>query len=168
MAEDREDNWAVDNDFLMADDTQIANMQREYAKIGVCSGKNESKFCTYPLPIYMREHCLTFCKCSREALAILELLDQIFVSRNKKAIDFIIKSLVKNNTSIALKGDVTQEISLNVQRMPMKQSMYRLLQLHNSMSIALDELCVYDKSVNMQEVITRHLLVGSVLHGICI
>lgn len=168
MAEEREDNWICDGDFLIADDSQIADMQREYAKMGVGLGKNESRICVYPLPVYMTEHCFSFCKCAKEMLTILSLLDQIFVSRNKNVIDFIVKSIGKNNVAIALKGEITQEIFLPAQRMPIKQSMYRLLQLHNLMSIALDELCAYDKSVGMQEVITRHLLVGSVLHGICI
>ena len=101
-------------------------------------------------------------------LSILGLLDQIFVARNKKVIDFIIKSIGKNNTAIALKGDITQEIFMPAKRMPMKQSMYRLLELPNLMSIALDELCLYDKSVSMQEALTRHLLIGSTLHGLCI
>ena len=168
MTEDIKDNSATYSDFEIADETQIADMQMEYASLGVSVGKNESRLCTYPLPVYMTEQCFSFCKCAKEMLAILNLLDQIFVARNKNVIDFIVKSIGKNNTAIALKGDITQEITLTVQRMPMKQSMYRLLQLHNLMSIALDELCVYDKSVNMQEVITRHLLIGSVLHGICI
>ncbi len=168
MADNRQDNWANDNDFVIADDTQIANMQREYESIGVCACKNESRSCVYPLPVYMTEHCLSFCKCGKEMLSILGLLDQIFVARNKKAIDFIIKSIGKNNTAIALKGDITQEIFLPAKRMPMKQSMYRLLELHNLMSIALDELCLYDKSVSMQEALTRHLLIGSTLHGLCI
>ena len=168
MAEERQDNWAIDSDFLIADDAQIADMQREYASLGISVGKNESRLCTYPLPVYMTEHCFSFCKSGKEMLMILNSLDQIFVSRNKSVIDFIVKSIGKNNTAIAFKGNITQEIFLPVQRMPIKQSMYRLLQLHNLMSIALDELSVYDKSVSMQEVITRHLLIGSVLHGICI
>ena len=168
MSKEIDDTWTNDSDFIIADDTQIADMQMAYASLGVCGGKNESRLCAYPLPVYMTEHCLDFCKSAKETLAILQLLDQIFVSRNKKIIDFIVKSIGKNNTAIALKGNITQEIHLSVQRMPMKQSMYRLLQLHNLMSIALDELSVYDKSVGMQEVITRHLLLGSVLHGLCI
>ncbi|MDE5654401.1 MAG: hypothetical protein K2I46_02210, partial [Clostridia bacterium] len=168
MAEDRQDNWGSDSDFMIADDEQIANMQKEYASIGVCGCRNESRFCTYPLPVYMTEHCFAFCKSGKEMLSILGQLDQIFVARNKQVIDFIIKSIGKNTTAIALKGDITQEIFLPAKRMPMKQSMYRLLELHNLMSIALDELCVYDKSVGMQEVVTRHLLLGSILHGICI
>ena len=168
MAEERQDNWAADSDFLIADDNQIADMQREYAKMGVGMGKNESKLFDYPLPVYMTEHCFSFCKRAKEMLGIINLLDQIFVSRNKTVIDFIVKAIGKNAIAVALKGEITQEIFLPIQRMPIKQSMYRLLQLHNLMSVALDELCVYDKSAGMQEIVTRHLLVGSVLHGICI
>jgi len=115
MADDRkdaQDNWAEDKDFLIANDDQIADMQREYASLGVSGSKNQSRLCAYPLPV--------------------------------------------------------QEIFLPAQRMPIKQSMYRLIELHNFMSIALDGLSEYDKSVSMQEVICRHLLSGSILHGICI
>ena len=157
-----------DSDFLIADDTQVANMQREYAVLGLVGGKNESRLCEYPLPVYMKDNCFEFCKCAKESVVILSGLDKIFVSRNQKVIDFLIKSLGKNCASIAIKGDITQEIFLPEQRMPIKQSMYRLLELHNFMSIALDELCVYDKSVSMGETVVRHLLLGSVLHGLCI
>ena len=171
MAEDNKDNlqdsWTEDEDFLMADDAQIADMQREFASLGV-GGKNESRLCSYPLPVYMTDKCFEFCKRAKEMLAILGGLDQLFVSRNKKVMDFISKSIGKNIVVVALKGNVTQEIFLPAQRMPIKQSMYRLLELHNHMSIALDELSVYEKSVSMQEVVTRHLLIGSVLHGVCI
>lgn len=168
MAEDRKDGWAEDGDFVIADDAQIADMQREYASLGVSGGKNESRLCSYPLPVYMTDSCFEFCKCAKETVAILGGLDKLFVSRNKKVIDFITNSIQKNSISIALKGSVTQEIFLPAQRMPIKQSMYRLLELHNFMSVALDGISAYDKSVSMQEVIVRHLLLGSVLHGICI
>ena len=172
MAEDRkedlQDNWEEDKDFVIADDAQIADMQREYASLGISGGKNESRICSYPLPIYMTDSCFEFCKCAKEMLAILSGLDKLFVSRNKKIIDFITVSIQKDSVAIALKGNITQEIFLPAQRMPIKQSMYRLLELHNLMSIALDGLSTYDKSVSMQEVIIRHLLLGSILHGVCI
>ena len=168
MREEKEDNAVENDDFLIADDTQIANMQREYEALGISGGKNESRICSYPLPVYMKDKCFEFCKCAKEFLVILSGLDSIFVSRNQKVIDFLIKSIGKNSAAIALKGDITQEIFLPAQRMPIKQSMYRLLELHNFMSIVLDELCVYDKSVGMGEAVVRHLLAGSVLHGVCI
>ena len=168
MAEDRKDGWADDKDFLLADDAQMEQMQREYAALGISGGKNESRICTYPLPVYMTDHCFEFCKCAKEMTSILGGLDKLFVSRNKKIIDFLTVSIQKNSVAIALKGNVTQEIFLPAQRMPIKQSMYRLLELHNFMSIALDGLSAYDKSVSMQEAITRHLLLGSILHGVCI
>ena len=172
MIEDKKDNlqddWAQEGDFLIADDAQIANMQREYASLGIGGGKNESRLCSYPLPVYMTDKCFEFCKCSKEMTVILSGLDKLFVSRNQKVIDFIVKSIGKNNVTISIKGNITQEIFLPAQRMPIKQSMYRLIELHNFMSIALEELAVYDKSVSMGEVVVRHLLVGSVLHGICI
>lgn len=171
MAEDRkdaQDNWAEDKDFLIANDDQIADMQREYASLGVSGSKNQSRLCAYPLPVYMTDSCFEFCKYAKEMIAIFGGLDKLFVSRNKKIIDFLTKSIQKNNIAIALKGHVVQEIFLPAQRMPIKQSMYRLIELHNFMSIALDGLSEYDKSVSMQEVICRHLLSGSILHGICI
>ena len=61
-----------------------------------------------------------------------------------------------------------QEIFLPIQRMPIKQSMYKLLELFNTMSIMLDDLSVYIKSVDMQEVVMRHLLANSVLHSLCV
>ncbi len=171
MADDRkdaQDNWAEDKDFLIANDDQIADMQREYASLGVSGSKNQSRLCAYPLPVYMTDSCFEFCKYAKEMIAIFGGLDKLFVSRNKKIIDFLTKSIQKNNIAIALKGHVAQEIFLPAQRMPIKQSMYRLIELHNFMSIALDGLSEYDKSVSMQEVICRHLLSGSILHGICI
>ncbi|MDE7349041.1 MAG: hypothetical protein K2N53_05200, partial [Clostridia bacterium] len=117
---------------------------------------------------YMTDHCFEFCKCAKEMTSILGGLDKLFVSRNKKVIDFLMTSIQKNSVAIAIKGNVTQEIFMPAQRMPIKQSMYRLLELHNFMSISLDGLSAYDKSVSMQEVICRHLLLGSVLHGVCI
>ncbi len=171
MADDRkdaQDNWAEDKDFLIANDDQIADMQREYASLGVSGSKNQSRLCAYPLPVYMTDSCFEFCKYAKEMIDIFGGLDKLFVSRNKKIIDFLTKSIQKNNIAIALKGHVAQEIFLPAQRMPIKQSMYRLIELHNFMSIALDGLSEYDKSVSMQEVICRHLLSGSILHGICI
>ncbi|MDE6276421.1 MAG: hypothetical protein K2M75_07815 [Clostridia bacterium] len=172
MAEDRKDNLqddtAINDDFLIADDAQIADMQREFSALGIGGGRNDSRLCSYPLPVYMTDKCFEICKCAKEMVVILNGLDKMFVSRNQKVIDFLIKSIGKNNVAIALKGNITQEIFLPEQRMPIKQSMYRLLELHNYISIALEELCVYDKSVSMGEVVVRHLLVGSVLHGICI
>ena len=168
MAQDSKDNWIEDRDFVMPDDSQIAQMQREYAHKGVCECKNESRLCAYPLPVYMKEHCLAFCKSGKEMIAILGQLDQIFVSRNKKLVDFIVKSLGKNCIAVASKGELIQDIDVNIQRMPIKQSMYRLISLHSSMSIDLDGLFAYDKSVSLQEVVTRHLILGSVLHGLCI
>ena len=172
MAEDRkdglQDTWAEDKDFLIANDAQIADMQREYASLGVSGGKNESRLCSYPLPVYMTDSCFEFCKCAKEMIAILGGLDKLFVSRNKRVIDFLTKSIQKDSITIALKGNITQEIFLPAQRMPIKQAMYRLLELHNFMSIVLDAISEYDKSVSMQEVIVRHLLLGSILHGICI
>lgn len=171
MAEDKKDNlqdgWENDNDFLIANDAQIADMQKEYASLGVC-GINESSLCTYPLPVYMTDNCFEFCKNGKEMLVIFDGLDSLFVSRNKTIIDFLTKSISKNIVDVALKGNITQDIYLSAQRMPIKQSMYRLVELHNLMSMSLDKLSIYDKSVKMQEVITRHLLLGSVLHGICI
>lgn len=160
-------NQSVD-DFLIADDTQIASMQKEYEALGIGGSKNQSRLCPYPLPVYMRDKCFEFCKLAKEAVVILNGLDKIFVSRNQKVVDFLIKAIGKNAAAIALKGDVTQEILLPEQRMPIKQSMYRLLELLNFMSIVLDELCLYDKSVSMGETVVRHLSVGSVLHGLCI
>lgn len=172
MAEDKkdnlQDNWTDDGDFLIADDTQIADMQREYSALGIGAGKNESRLCAYPLPIYMRDKCFEFCKRAKEMIAVLGGLDSTFVTRNQNIVDFLVKSIGKNSVAIALKGEITQEIFLPTQRMPIKQSMYRLLELHNYMSIALDELTVYDKGVGMGEVVVRHLLLGSVLHGLCI
>ena len=171
MEQDKKENYQDlfdDGDFAIADDAQIADMQREYAALGINSGKNESRLCTYPLPVYMTDGCFDFCKKSKEMIVIISNLDKLFVSRNQKSIDFLKKSIGKNATTVSVKGGVTQDIFLPMQRMPIKQSMYRLLELHNAMSIMLDDLSTYDKSMSMQEVITRHLLVGSILHGICI
>lgn len=172
MAEERNGGEQLDieesGDFAIADDSQIADMQREFQSLGIGEGKNQSRLCVYPLPIYMTGKCLDFCKACKEFFAVYSQLDKMFVERNKRILNFIIGGIEKNRVAIAIKGDLTQEIFVSSQRMPIKQSMYKLIELHNIMGIALDELSIYDKSAEMQEVVTRHLLIGCVLHGICI
>ncbi|MDE5549679.1 MAG: hypothetical protein K2J13_05455, partial [Clostridia bacterium] len=118
--------------------------------------------------VYMTDACLRFCKCAVNFAKIISSLDRVFVAHNQKVFNFILNGVAKNRICIANTGKITQEIFVSVERMPIKQSMYRLLELHNQMSMILSDISVYDKSAQMQEVILRHVLLGSVLHGICI
>lgn len=158
-----------ENEFdMIADDEKISLMQKEYEALGVGKKISKSKAFSYPLPIYMTGACEDFCKCSNAMAGIISGLDKMFVSRNKKTMDFILGAIVKNRILISMKSNLNGEIFVPVDRMPLKQSMYRLLELHNSMSIILSELTVYDNSAQHQEIVLRHILLGSVLHGLCI
>ncbi len=157
-----------DGDYILADDGQVSQMQAEYSKLGIGAGENVSRLNIYPLPVYMIDKCFEFCKAAKQACAIFSQLDKLFLSRNKREIDFITTSVEKNRIVIAGKAEMDHEIFLPIQRMPIKQSMYKLLELFNTMSIMLDDLSVYIKSVDMQEVVMRHLLANSVLHSLCV
>ena len=153
---------------MIADDGQIAKMNEEYRKVKATQNASISHSFIYPLPVYMRDICLGFCKSALTFAKIISAMDTAFVSRNKKTMDFILNAMAKNRICIANTASITQEIFVATERMPIKQSMYRLLELHNQMSMLLSDICVYDKSAQMQEVVMRHMLAGSVLHGICI
>lgn len=157
-----------DGDFALPSEENMAKMQQEYSQKGITAGRNISRIDVYPLPVYTLDKCFDFCKAVKEVCAIFSQLDKIFVSRNKKEIDFIISCVEKNRIVVANKADIMQDIFLPRRQMPIKQSMYRLLELFNSMSMTLETLTVYEKSVEIQEVITRHLLACSVFHSICI
>lgn len=157
-----------DGDYILADDEQVSQMQAEYGKLGIGAGENASRLNIYPLPVYMIDKCFEFCKAAKQSCAIFSQLDKLFLSRNKREIDFITTSVEKNRIVIASKAEMDQEIFLPIQRMPIKQSMYKLLELFNTMSIMLEDLSVYIKSVDMQGVVMRHLLANSVLHSLCV
>ncbi|MDE7328890.1 MAG: hypothetical protein K2N57_04030 [Clostridia bacterium] len=153
---------------IMPNEEQIAMMNKEFSEKGVGTQKSASHLFEYPIPVYTIDVCSKFCGFASAAVKIISTLDTVFVSRNKKAIDFIATSITKNRIAVASIANLTQEFAANVTRMPIKQSMYKLLELHNSMSVILGELCVYVKSVQMQEIVQRHTLAGCVLHGLCI
>ena len=153
---------------IIADDGQIAKMNEEFKIRGVCGKKCESHFFEYPLPVYMTDVCSKFCDMASVAIKIITSLDTAYVSRNRKFIDFIVDCLNKNRVEIGCLANIAREFQPNVVKMPIKQSMYKLLELLNSMSVLLGDLCVYVKSVQMQETVQRHMLAASVLHGLCI
>ena len=158
----------LDGDFALASEEEMEKMRQEYSQMGITAGKNVSQTNVYPLPIYTLDKCFGFCKAAKEICAIFSQLDKIFVSRNKKEIDFIITCVEKNRIVISNKADITEDIFLPRRQMPIRQSMYKLLELFNSMSMTLETINVYEKSVEIHEVMMRHLLAGSVLHSICI
>ena len=159
----------MQNEFeIIANDEQIAQMNKEFEEINVVKKTSQTHFFTYPLPVYMTDTCLRFCKCAYTFAKIVNSLDRVFISRNQKILDFILNGVAKNRICIANTAKITQEIFVAVERMPIKQSMYKLLALHNEMSMILSDISIYDKSAQMQEVVMRHVLLGSVLHGICI
>ncbi|MBD5100625.1 MAG: hypothetical protein HDT29_05090 [Clostridiales bacterium] len=153
---------------IIASDEQIEQMNREFKERGVEKKISQTHSFSYPLPVYMTDACLRFCKCSYTFTKIVSSLDRVFISRNQRVFDFILGEIAKNRICIANTGNITQEIFVTAERMPIKQSMYKLLGLHNEMSMILSEIGVYDKSAQMQEIVLRHVLLGSVLHGICI
>ena len=158
-----------DNEFdMIADEGQIADMNREYDALGVGAGKTRTALFQYPIPVYMTDKCADFCRCCKEMTAIIAQFDRIFVSRNRKNVEFILNVATKNRIRVSVLANFANEVFVGVQKMPLKQSMYRLLELHNSMSVTLCELADYVKGAEMQEIISAHLLAGSVLHGICI
>ena len=153
---------------IIASEEQIEQMNREFDKLKVEKKASISHAFNYPLPVYMLDSCLRFCKCAFTFAKIITSMDKIFVSRNQKVLNYILGGMAKNRICIANMSNNTQEIFVAVERMPIKQSMYRLLELHNEMSMLLSDISVYDKSAQMQEIVLRHVLLGSVLHGICI
>lgn len=153
---------------MLPDDEQVEMMNREFKELGVGGERVETHYFEYPIPVYMTDHCIDFCGCCDMTTQIISTLDSNFLARNKKTFDFILASTRKNRIAVAKYAGITQNLAVRVDRMPIKQSMYRLLSLHNSMSICLSELNVYVKSAEMQEVILRHLIIGSIIHGVCI
>ena len=85
-----------DGDYILADDGQVSQMQAEYSKLGIGAGENVSRLNIYPLPVYMIDKCFEFCKAAKQACAIFSQLDKLFLSRNKREIDFITTSVEKN------------------------------------------------------------------------
>ena len=153
---------------IIASEEQMAQMNKEYKELNVEKKTSVSSLFTYPLPVYMTDVCTRFCKCANTFAKIITSMDKTFVSRNQKVLNFILNGIAKNRIRIANMANITQEIFVAVERMPIKQAMYRLLELHNEMSMILSDISVYDKSAQMQETVLRHVLLGSILHVICI
>lgn len=153
---------------IIASEEQIAQMNKEFKELNVVKKTSQTHLFSYPLPVYMTDSSLRFCKCSYTFAKIITSLDRNFVSRNQKVLNFILNGMAKNRIYVANISNITQEIFVAVERMPIKLAMYKLLDLHNDMSMILSDISVYDKSAQMQEIILRHILIGSVLHGICI
>ena len=159
----------MQNEFeIIASEEQMEKMNKEYRKLEAEKKTSQSHLFAYPLPVYMTDKCAQFCKCCNAIAKIISSMDAMFVARNAKVMDFILADVAKNKILISNMANITQEIFVAVERMPIKQSMYKLLELHNSMSMILSELSVYDSSAQMQNIVLRHVLLGSVLHGICI
>ncbi len=153
---------------LIASEEQIRKMNEEFDKLDRERKSSQSHLFSYPIPVYMTDKCAEFCKRCTAIAKIISSMDAVFISRNSEIMDFILQSANKNKTLVAGMANITGEIFVSVERMPIKQSMYKLLELHNFMSIILSELSVYDNSAQMQNIIQRHLLSSSILHGICI
>ncbi|MDE7079437.1 MAG: hypothetical protein K2O95_04900 [Clostridia bacterium] len=153
---------------IIASEEQMAQMNKEFKELNVEKKTSRTNLFTYPLPVYMTDVCFRFCKCANTFAKIITSMDKMFVSRNQKVLNFILNGMAKNRICLANTSNITQEVFVAVERMPIKQSMYRLLELHNEMSMILADIGVYDKSAQMQEIVLRHVLLGSVLHGLCI